>query len=277
MNNKNIIKPTPKTQKEISNQLRIPYIENSITSNNINRGKEISTKGDSVKPFQLGLYEIDAAIIYYIENILKLEVENNGRIVKVPLIYLGSEKTKQVQKDGYYRDNKNKINPPFITFNKISLSKDRNLGNKMDGNNPHNFGVFNKNYNKNNTYYNSLKFNNNPKREKYLVVIPNYINLNYKFNIFTYYNKQMNNLIEAIDYTSDSYWGEKESFKFYTYINEYLFNDQITLDKVDLKKCEFNLNLRGYIIPNNIHKSINDMFKIFDPNRMIFNVENETL
>ena len=32
--------------------------------------------------------------------------------------------------------------------------------------------------------------------------------------IFTYYNDQLNKIMEALEYASDSYWGDPERFKF---------------------------------------------------------------
>ena len=91
--------PTPKTQKEIllSNPVQDTYKnpENGETTGNpnrafpdkTNRGNHVSFKGDTTKPFALGLKENDEAIFYYLENVIKPTVIQNGVVQKVPVYY----------------------------------------------------------------------------------------------------------------------------------------------------------------------------------------------
>ena len=70
-------------------------------------------------------------------------------------------------------------------------------------------------YTKRNSYDRFSILNNRiPQKEFHAVVVPDYIKLMYTCTIWTDYVTQMNKLIEMINYTSDSYWGDKERFKF---------------------------------------------------------------
>ena len=65
-------KPRPKTQREISIEQQVPYDiqrgnPNNAASTN-NRGTKISWKGDTVKPFTIGIKDIDEAVLYYLQN-----------------------------------------------------------------------------------------------------------------------------------------------------------------------------------------------------------------
>ena len=102
-------KPIPKTQKEISIDQHIPYDKESgnpnlgVPSDN-NRGTKQSFRGDNVKPFNIGIQDLDEAVFYYFQNVIKPSVYQNGERLPVPIIYGAPEKWKSYQKDGYYRD-----------------------------------------------------------------------------------------------------------------------------------------------------------------------------
>ena len=51
--------------------------------------------------------------------------------------------------------------------------------------------------------------------------MPDYVTLTYDFIISTYYVEQMNKIVEAMNYASDSYWGNKERFQFNARIDSY--------------------------------------------------------
>jgi hypothetical protein len=70
-------KPTrevrPENQREISNSFIDPYLPEQGNPNgttNINRGEYRSFKGDNVKPFSIGLKDLDETIIYYFDKLL---------------------------------------------------------------------------------------------------------------------------------------------------------------------------------------------------------------
>ena len=102
----------------------------------INRGQITSRKDDDVKDISIGLQDHDEAIMYYFNNIIKPSVIINGNRTNVPIIYGAPERWKSVQKDGYYRDKEGKIQTPLIMFKRDKVEKRRDLGNKLDGNNP---------------------------------------------------------------------------------------------------------------------------------------------
>ena len=105
---------------------------------NVNRG-DINSKNDSkANPsFHLGLQAIDEAIFYYFENVIKPTVLSNGDLIDVPVIYGSGERWKLAQKDGFYRDKNQKIQTPLVMLKRESIEKRRDLGNKLDANNPH--------------------------------------------------------------------------------------------------------------------------------------------
>ena len=263
-------KPIPKTQRELSVSQHEPYVnpENGETAGNpnkaveLNRGEQVSFKGDTVKPFSLGFKEIDEALFYYMENIIKPTVQQNGVVQKVPVIYGSPEKWKQIQKDGYYRDSKGKIMMPLITFKRNSIEKNRNLASKLDSNFPNNINVFTKSYSKNNVYDNFNILNNKiPQKEYYAVVVPDYVTITYDFIISTYYIEQLNKLIEAFNYASDSYWGDPEKFKFRSRIDSFATPVELVQGGERTVKATFSLKLHGYVVPLTTQKDLSSIKK----------------
>ena len=64
--------PIPKSQKEISNGFIDPYDTsrgNPNDTDKLNRGEKISLSGDTVKPFSIGIKDIDDSIMFYFKNL----------------------------------------------------------------------------------------------------------------------------------------------------------------------------------------------------------------
>ena len=188
--------PIPKTQREISISQQEPYnppagssgfeaTGNPNKSGELNRAEKTSFRGDTVKPFTVGIQDIDEAVMYYFQNVIKPTILQNGEKIPVPIIYGSPEKWKSFQVDGYYRDLQGRIMAPLLVFRRTNIEKVRTIGNKLDATNPNNYGISQKQYSKQNEY---SKFNilNNVKPEKqyYATVIPDYVNVTYECVIF---------------------------------------------------------------------------------------------
>lgn len=276
--------PIPKTQREISISQQEPYVnpETGETRGNPNptqpdienRGNHTSFRNDDTKQFSLGFKEIDEAIIYYMDNIIKPTVIQNGVVQKVPFIYGNPERWKQIQKDGYYRDKKGKIMLPLITFKRNNIEKNRRLTNKLDANYPNNINVFTKNYSSSNRYDNfDLLNNRTPKKQYYAVVVPDYVTITYDFIIATYYVEQMNKLIEAVNYASDSYWGDPERFKFRARIDNFSTPVELPAGDERAVRATFSLKLYGYLVPDTVQKQLSSLKKFSNKNKITFNME----
>jgi hypothetical protein len=276
---KNGKKPIPKTQREISTSLQQPYDQRYGNPNDMqfdpkNRGNQVSFRDDTTKPFTLGIQDIDEAVMFYLENVIKPTVIQNGVVQKVPIIYGASERWKQIQKDGYYRDLSGAIMMPIITFKRNTITKDRSVGNKLDANFPNNIEVFEKSYSKRDEYNNFNVLNNRkPQKEYYAVVMPDYVTVTYDFIISTYYVEQMNKIVEAMNYASDSYWGNPERFKFRARIDSFQTNTELPVGAERIVKTNFSLSLRGYIVPDNIQKQLASIKKFSNAVQVVFTTE----
>jgi hypothetical protein len=163
---------------------------------------------------------------------------------------------------------------PLLVFKRDDLTKNRSIGNKLDANQPHLYTSMVKTYSKRD-FYTPFDVLNNIKREKeqYAIVIPDYVTIKYSCMIYTYYVEQMNKIVEAINYASDSYWGDPARFKFRAMIDS--FNTIIeTNDGHDRAvKSSFDIKLNGYIIPDVVQKDMTAVKKIPTVTKTVFGFE----
>ena len=222
-----------------------------------NRGRLTTRKDDIIKDTSIGLQDHDEAIMYYFNNVIKPSVIINGNRTNVPLIYGSPERWKGVQKDGFYRDKEGKIQTPLIMFKRDGVEKRRDLGNKLDGNNPQLYYTFKEKYTKKNQYDNfTILQGRTPQREFHAVVVPDFVKLTYTCTIWCDYVSQMNRLIETINYSSDTYWGDQEKFKFNAKIDTYNNTTEIAQGEDRVVKTTFGLTLQGYLVPDSINKEL---------------------
>jgi hypothetical protein len=288
-------KPVPKSQREISNNQVNPYVdpENGDTLGNpnipsdfrqftpteqngvdFNRSEKLSFNDDTVKPFSVGIQDIDEAIFYYFENIIKPFVIQNGVRLPVPVIYGSPEKWKSVQKDGYYKDKNGKIMNPIIMFKRDNIERNRSTYNKLDANSPNLYTSWQKAYNPKNSYSNfNVLTNRIPVKQFVVNVVPDYVTVTYSFIVQTYYMDQLNKIVEAINYASDSYWGDPERFKFKSKIDSFGITTELNQSDERVVRSTFTLTAYGYIVPDTIQKDLTSLKKYNSRAKIIIGLE----
>ena len=218
-----------------------------------NRGEKISRNSpgatDDVKNLSVGIMDMDSAIMYYFNEVIKPEVEVNKEKVKVPCIYASPERWNAISKQGFLRDKKKQIIVPLIAFKRTGMSRNDNMPiDKLDANDPKIFYTFQKKYSQQNRFDKfSVQKNLEPNREYYNVSMPDYMNLTYEFTIWTSYIEQMNKIVEKINYSDGAYWGQPGKMKFKSSIES--FSDASQIDGEKLIQTTFSVNLYGYILP----------------------------
>ena len=242
-----------------------------------NRAYEISEKKDGDKDFTIGIKDVDEALMHYFNNYLKLSVVQNNSKLTVPVIYGTPENWKSVQQDGYYRDQNAKLMAPLLMFKRSSVTQNRNLGYKLDGNQAHNVQLFRKGFSKRNVYNNFNILNNRVPETKYVVsATPDYVTVEYECIVWTYFVEQLDKLIEQLNFASRSYWGDPNRFLFYSSIES--FQDSITYDIGDNRavRTNFTITLNGYLIPDSLNKKLATPSNAYGISRVVFGLETST-
>jgi len=236
----------------------------------INRGTLRSRGDDTIKNISVGLMDIDAAIMFYFNNVIKPTVLENDETIKVPLMYSNPERWNSIQKNGYLIDNKKQLVIPLIVFKRNSISKDESIAiDKIDPLSPKLFRTFQSKYSQKNRYDNfAVQQGLNKTKELYTVGVPDYVNLEYEFIVWTSYTEQMNRIIEKIIWSEGSYWGEDGKFKFRTSIDNYTDASEFTVNSERLIRTNFSVTLKGYLIPEEFNSVVTTQ-KALTPKRIL--------
>jgi len=277
------IKPTPLNQSQITQAaLSSPYLANEgkPTSRTVftqNRARQYSRKNDKVKDIAIGLQDIDYAIKYYFDEVIKPQVTQDGNLIKVPVDYASPERWKSVQADGYYRDTNGKVVLPLILYKRDNVEKNRALGNKIDGNKVHLFQVFETRYNAKNQYDNfSVLTNRIPSKQYYVSVVPDYVTITYSVNILTNFVEQNNKIVEAIEFASDSYWGDKNRWHFRTMLDSLATTTTVNTGEDRFALTTVTLRVNGYLIPDSINKELANDDLFYSTSQVVFGLEATT-
>jgi hypothetical protein len=215
-----------------------------------NRGYQYSRKEqDKTKNILVTLKDVDSAILYYFENVIKLSVKENGENIKVPILYGSVERWKAILRDGYLRDKKRQIITPVIVFKRNTISLNEMIPqDKLDANNPHLFYPFKKKYSQVNKYDNlTTQIGAVPQKEYYNVTFPDYVSLSYSFIIWTTYIEQMNRIVERVNYADGAYWGDPDKMRFKSIIESFDDATEMT-DAERLIRTNFDVTINGYIL-----------------------------
>ena len=122
-------KPIPKNQAEIVQDTITPFlnqgkpISQNVFTHRDNRALNTTRKTDKIKDITIGLEDIDYALKYYFENIIKPTVVQDGNRIAVSIMYGSPERWQSVQADGYYRDTNGKAVFPLIMFKRSGIEK----------------------------------------------------------------------------------------------------------------------------------------------------------
>ena len=247
--------------------------------NTFNRGRKISRNSpgaaDDVKNLSVGIMDMDSAIMYYFNEVIKPEVEVNKEKVKVPCLYASPERWASMQRYGYLRDKKRQIISPLIVYKRTAMAKNTDIAiDKLDANKPNIFYSFEKKYTQHNRYDKfSVLQNISPGKEFYNVAMPDYVTLTYEFTIFTSYIEQMNQIVEKINYSDGAYWGEPGKMRFRTQIES--FSDATEIEGEKLVKTTFGVTLYGYILPEQ-YDNQNTTQKYLTPKKIIIREDVDT-
>jgi hypothetical protein len=75
----------------------------------------------------VNLFDIDYAIMSYLEDIVLPELDDNGKALKMPVVYGNSERWNGARRQGVYRDSKGKIQLPLMMIRRTSVSKNDSI------------------------------------------------------------------------------------------------------------------------------------------------------
>lgn len=192
------------------------------------------------------LFDVDSAIMSYLQDVALPTLDNNGQALKIPVIYGNSERWNGARRQGIYRDSKGKIQLPLMMIRRTTVSKNDAI---MMPNRLLSYAGVTK-YSPSNRYDKfSILNNTQPKYETYNITMPDYVEINYDCMGWTNFTEQLNTVIESMTFASDEYWGDKNKFKFITYVTDFDVQNEVGEGTERINRVEFSLNVKAYLLP----------------------------
>ena len=221
------------------------------------RSNDIRRDDDTHRDLTIGLYDIDYCIKWYFDNVIKPKVNDFGRNLDVPVMYGAPEKWKNMQADGYFRDQNGKIQAPLISYRRTAITKNRMLGNKVDANYPALYRTQEIKYTQQNRYDQfSTLTNLRPARNFINTIIPEYVDITYEVVIWTDFIEHMNSIVESVVYSEGAYWGEPDRFKFRAKIDDYQNTTDLQVETDRIVRTNFTITMFGYLVPDVLVKNL---------------------
>jgi hypothetical protein len=218
------------------------------------------------------LYDVDLAIAEHMIDTVLPTVEIFEEKQKIPVVYGNPERWKSVQKDGFLRDKKGMVQIPMVMFKRNSVARDDAMSNTM---NRHLSYPGVSRYSKKHKYD---RFSAITQSEKpvnfYDIVIPDYVTISYEVIIWTDFTEHMNKIVEAFQYATDEYWGDKEGFKFRVRIDNFDNTTEVGEGTQRIVRTTFTMAVNAYLLPEQFNNESTHK-KSIGPKKVIFGTETD--
>jgi hypothetical protein len=234
----------------------------------LNRAEQVKVTKQDLKQ-SVSLYDIDYAMMSYLEETALPKLDDNGKSLSIPVIYGNSERWKGAQRDGVFRDNKGRIQLPLMMIRRNSISKDES----MPMLNRHTSYPTVTKWSKDNRYdrFSLIGSAAKPKYELYNITMPQYVEVNYQCMVWTSYTEHLNKVIEQLQYTG-TFWGDKDKFKFKVILSDFEIINEVGEGTERINRIEFSLSVKAYLLPEKFDGE-NTIKKSFSTKRVVMSTE----
>lgn len=235
---------------------------------NLNRAEQVKVTKQDLKQ-SVSLFDIDYAMMSYLEDTALPTLDDNGKALKIPVIYGNSERWKGAQRDGIFRDNKGRIQLPLMMIRRNSITKDES----MPMLNRHvSYPTVTK-YSKDNRYdrFSLMGTSVKPKYELYNITMPQYVEVSYQCMAWTSYTEHLNKVIEQLQFAG-SFWGDKDKFKFKVSLSDFEVINEVGEGTERINRIEFSLAVKAYLLPEKFDGQ-NTIKKSFSTKRVVMSTE----
>ena len=239
----------------------------------INRGEQLKIEAPSQERGKgVRLYDVDLAIAEHMIDTVVPSIEVFREKIKVPVMYGNPERWKAIQKHGYLRDKKGVLQIPLIMFKRNSIERNDVMASSM---NRHVSYPSVSRYSKKHKYdkFSTMTGTQRP-AEVYDVVMPDYVTVSYEVIIWTDFTEHMNKIVEAFQYATDEYWGDKSGFKFKVKIDSFDNTTEIGEGSQRIVRTSFTMLVNAYLLPEQFNNESTHK-KSLTPKKVVWGMETD--
>jgi hypothetical protein len=234
-----------------------------------NRAKQLPIQKEFIKGVKL--IDVDTAIAEYMGDVVIPDLEENEKVVRVPLVYGNAERWAGARKEGYLRDQRGKIQIPLVMFKRNSIERNESLANFREVNT---IGTYKKYSPKNRYERFSLQNGVTPAYELYSITVPDYVTITYEVMIWTSFTEHMNKIVEAFQFATGRYWGKEDGFKFKAQIDSFENQQEVGQGSERVIRTTFTMVVNAYLLPERYNEKPT-IKKSYSPKRVVFGVETD--
>ena len=237
----------------------------------LNRGTQLKREGNELGK-GVRLYDVDLAIAEHMIDTVVPSVEVFREKVKVPVLYGNPERWTSVQKKGYLKDKNGQLQIPLIMFKRNSIERDETMSSTM---NRHVSYPSVSMYSKKHRYdkFSAMTGVQKPV-EIFDVVMPDYVTVSYEVIIWTDFTEHMNKIVEAFQYATDEYWGDKSGFKFRTKIDSFDNTTEVGEGSQRVVRTTFTMLVNAYLLPEQFNNESTHR-KSLTPKKVVWGLETD--
>ena len=236
----------------------------------LNRAEQLKTEPKNHKGIKL--YDVDLAIAEHMIDTVMPTVEVKGEKLKIPVIYGNPERWKAIKEDGYLRDRNGQIQVPLVVFKRNSIARDDSSPITMNRNLVYTAVT---KYSKKHKYdrFSEMTSARRPV-EQYNITIPDYVSITYEVNIWTDFTEHMNKIVEAFQYATDEYWGDKGGFKFRVKIDSFDNTTEVGEGIQRIVRTTFTMMVNAYLLPEKFDNESTTRKEI-SPKKIVWGIETD--
>jgi hypothetical protein len=106
------------------------------------------------------------------------------------------------------------------------------------------------------------------------VVMPDYVTVSYEVIIWTDFTEHMNKIVEAFQYATDEYWGDKSGFKFRTKIDSFDNTTEVGEGSQRVVRTTFTMLVNAYLLPEQFNNESTHR-KSLTPKKVVWGLETD--
>jgi len=249
------------------------------------RGSRSSTAipgKDFTKNYAINLRDIDTSVINHIKNIMRIQVSEAGETIKVPVVYGNEERWVSARRHGFIRDDKGSLILPLIMARRTSVTKDTTIQGafKHDVKNELVTVARNTQWSKDNRYTRfAVDIGEKPVMESIVTGPADYVTVTYEIILWSAYMEQMNTMVESFVDQNDTYWGDREDYKFLCMIDSFDDATEMAADSERFIKNTFTVNTKAYLLSEVVASVVTDKKfqaqRVMTPKKVVFGFEGD--
>lgn len=237
----------------------------------LNRGTQLKREGNELGK-GVRLYDVDLAIAEHMIDTVVPSVEAFREKVKVPVLYGNPERWTSVQKQGYLKDKNGALQIPLIMFKRNSIERNDTMASSM---NRHVSYPSVSMYSKKHRYDKFSAMTGTTKPAAIIdVIMPDYVTVSYEVIIWTDFTEHMNKIVEAFQYATDEYWGDKNGFKFRTKIDSFDNTTEVGEGSQRIVRTTFTMMVNAYLLPEQFNNESTHK-KSITPKKVVWGMETD--